>query len=66
MEIFYEQEKNSIDVIFYGSSHVYSDINPAVLWREAGVASFQSADPACSPESPRTSPVTGACRRYWS
>ena len=43
MEIFYEQEKNSIDVIFYGSSHVYSDINPAVLWREAGVASFDLA-----------------------
>ncbi|NBK92860.1 hypothetical protein D5278_12880 [bacterium 1XD21-13] len=43
MEIFYEQEKNSIDVIFYGSSHVYSDINPAVLWREKGIASFDLA-----------------------
>ena len=43
MEIFYEQEKNSVDVIFYGSSHVYSDINPAVLWREHGVTSFDLA-----------------------
>lgn len=43
MEIFYEQEEDSIDVIFYGSSHVYSDVNPAVLWREAGIASFDLA-----------------------
>ncbi len=43
MEIFYEQERDSIDVIFYGSSHTYSDINPAVLWREAGIASFDLA-----------------------
>lgn len=43
MEIFYEQEKDSIDVIFYGSSHVYSDINPAILWRESGIASYDLA-----------------------
>ncbi len=43
MEIFYEQEAGSIDVMFYGSSHTYSDINPAVLWREEGIASFDLA-----------------------
>lgn len=43
MEIFYEQEEDSIDVIFYGSSHVYSDVNPAVLWRESGIASYDLA-----------------------
>lgn len=43
MEIFYEQKRDSIDVMFYGSSHTYSDINPAVLWREAGIASFDLA-----------------------
>lgn len=43
MEIFYKQERDSIDVIFYGSSHTYSDINPAVLWKEKGIASFDLA-----------------------
>lgn len=43
MEIFYKQEKNSIDVMFYGSSHTYSDINPAILWRERGIASYDLA-----------------------
>ena len=43
MEIFYEQEENSIDVMFYGSSHTYSDINPAVLWEKEGIASFDLA-----------------------
>ncbi len=40
MDIFYEQPKNSIDVMFFGSSHVFQDINPAVLWDENGVASY--------------------------
>ncbi len=43
VKIFYEQEKDSIDVIFYGSSHAYSNINPAVLWKEEGIASFDLA-----------------------
>lgn len=43
MEVFYEQPENSIDVMFYGSSHTYSDINPAVLWEKAGIASFDLA-----------------------
>lgn len=43
MEVFYKQEQGSIDVMFYGSSHTYSDINPAVLWREEGIASFDLA-----------------------
>ncbi len=43
MEIFYEQDRDKIDVMFYGSSHTYSDINPAILWRERGIASFDLA-----------------------
>lgn len=43
MEVFYEQEPGSIDVMFYGSSHTYSDINPAVLWEEAGIPSYDLA-----------------------
>lgn len=43
MELFYEQEPGSIDVMFYGSSHTYSDINPAVLWEEEGISSYDLA-----------------------
>ena len=43
MELFYEQEPGSIDVMFYGSSHTYSDINPAVLWEEQGIPSYDLA-----------------------
>ena len=43
MELFYEQEPGSIDVMFYGSSHTYSDINPAVLWEEKGIPSYDLA-----------------------
>lgn len=43
MELFYEQEPGSIDVMFYGSSHTYSDINPAVIWEEEGISSYDLA-----------------------
>ena len=43
MELFYEQEPGSIDVMFYGSSHTYSDINPAVLWDQEGISSYDLA-----------------------
>ena len=37
--------------MFYGSSHTYSDINPAVLWEEAGIPSYDlagSLQPLCN------------------
>ena len=43
MELFYEQESGTIDVMFYGSSHTYSDINPAVLWDQEGISSYDLA-----------------------
>ena len=43
MELFYEQESGTIDVIFYGSSHTYSDINPAVIWDQEGISSYDLA-----------------------
>ncbi len=43
MELFYEQEEGTIDVMFYGSSHTYSDINPAVLWDQEGISSYDLA-----------------------
>lgn len=42
-QMFYKQEENSIDVLCLGSSHTYSNINPAVLWDEHGMASYNLA-----------------------
>lgn len=37
---FYKQDKNTVDVLFIGSSNVYSNVSPQILWDEAGIASF--------------------------
>ena len=50
MELFYELGgRERIDVMFYGSSHTYSDINPAVLWEEQGIPVLRVWRAACSP-----------------
>ena len=38
--MFYKHPKESIDVLFIGSSHVYSDIDPAILYKEYGISSY--------------------------
>lgn len=40
MQAFYTNEENSIDVLFMGSSHCYSNINTGVLYDEFGIAGF--------------------------
>lgn len=40
---FYQMEKNTADVIFYGSSHVYAGINTAALWEQYGIAGYDLA-----------------------
>ena len=40
MDIFYELEEDSLDVLVLGSSHAFEDINPAVLWEEQGIAAY--------------------------
>lgn len=40
---FYKQEKDSLDVVFVGSSRVYCNINPVVLWEKYGIKSFDFA-----------------------
>lgn len=40
---FYEQEENTVDVLCIGSSRVFCDINPAVFWKEQGIASYDLA-----------------------
>ena len=37
---FYAQEKNRLDFVFLGSSQVYADIAPGVLWRDFGMTSY--------------------------
>lgn len=40
VEGFYALEKNSLDVLFLGTSHAYYAFNPAVLWKETGLTSY--------------------------
>lgn len=40
MQMFYQQGENTIDVLNIGSSHMYTSANPAVLWEEYGIASY--------------------------
>ena len=36
----YALEEDSADVMFFGSSNVYSNINPAILYEKAGITSY--------------------------
>lgn len=38
--MFYNQPKESIDVLFIGSSHIHYNISPAVLYNEYGISSY--------------------------
>ena len=42
-ESFYSQEPDTIDVHFVGDSRVFWNINPAPVWNEYGIASFDLA-----------------------
>lgn len=37
---FYEQDKNSVDVLILGSSHAFESFNTGTLWDEYGMSSF--------------------------
>lgn len=43
MQMFDKQAPDTVDVVFVGSSHMYTDVNPAVLWEEYGIASYDLA-----------------------
>lgn len=40
---FYEQEENSVDLLFVGTSHAYSDLDPAYVYDETGILSYDLA-----------------------
>ncbi|MDE5939608.1 MAG: hypothetical protein K2H37_11055 [Lachnospiraceae bacterium] len=43
MDGFYRLDRDSVDVVFYGSSHVYSGVNVAALWDDYGIAGYDMA-----------------------
>lgn len=36
----YIQPRNSIDIVFMGSSHIHCDVNTAILWEDYGIAAY--------------------------
>ena len=40
MTAFYELEEDSVDVLILGSSHAFVNINPAVIWDESGITTY--------------------------
>lgn len=45
MPAIYKLENNSVNVMFYGSSHCWHTINNAILWQNYDIASFNAATP---------------------
>lgn len=43
VEQLYNTPKNTIDVVFMGSSHCYCAVYPAILWEQKGIAAFDMA-----------------------
>jgi hypothetical protein len=42
---FLTQPRDTVDVMFFGTSHIYAGIDPASLWRDRGLTSFVLAGP---------------------
>ena len=42
---FYYEKENSLDVLFFGSSHMYTGVNPNVIWKNIGVTSYNLGEP---------------------
>lgn len=66
-EAYRQEERDSLDLLFFGSSLVYCDVIPACIWAESGLRSYVMAGPeqtmpltyyyvreACRTQSPRT------------
>ena len=43
---FYELQEN-IDVLFFGTSHVYNGISPMDIWEQNGIVSYNLGSPGC-------------------
>lgn len=42
---FLKQPGNSLDVVFFGNSHVFDGVDPSVIWKTEGVTSYVMAGP---------------------
>lgn len=42
---FYYEKENSLDVLFFGSSHMYTGVNPNVIWKNTGITSYNLGQP---------------------
>ncbi|MGN0745768.1 MAG: hypothetical protein ACI4ML_03725 [Aristaeellaceae bacterium] len=51
-ESYRQEEKDSIDVLFFGSSLVYCNVVPGVIWEESGITTYLMAGPE------QTMPIT--------
>lgn len=40
MEAYYNQDPDTVDVVLIGNSHMFANVNPAVLWDEYGMAAY--------------------------
>ena len=40
MHAFYENEENTVDVLFLGSSHMYTNVNTGILWCDYGISAY--------------------------
>ena len=51
---FYNEPEDSMDVMFYGTSHMYCTVSPLALWKDSG------STPMCWPpsSSPSWPPIT--------
>ena len=44
-ETYLQEPRNSVDVLYFGSSLAYCNIAPAVIWEETGITSYVMAGP---------------------
>lgn len=45
MKDFYDEPKNSLDVVFFGDSGVYKGITPMKIWKDYGITSYDFGSP---------------------
>ena len=44
-ESYRQEEENSVDILFFGSSLTYCNIVPSVIWEESGISTYLMAGP---------------------
>lgn len=40
LEVYYNQKPGTVDVLTIGNSHMFANVNPAILWDEYGMAAY--------------------------